>query len=262
MSTRRTPLCDERVLVALEAAREAGAIQREHLETASRHEYKSPGELVTQTDVRAEREILDRITTRYPDHSILAEESGVADGSTNHRWLVDPLDGTVNFYHGVPDFAVSIALETAGTVEVAVVYYVTRDTVFTAVRGEGAYRETARLEVSSERSLDRSLVATGFDSGRPESFEALASVVREAHGVRRIGSAAIDLAYVAAGLFEGFYQWGVKPWDVAAGRLLVEEAGGDVTDYADVPETGTPDATAILATNGHVHGELWHRVRP
>lgn len=260
MTSRRTPLTDDRLTVALEAAREAGEIQREQIQSPVVEEHHSPGDLVTHTDLRTERRILSHIELHYPDHSVIAEESGSRDGSSEQRWIVDPLDGTVNFYHGIPEFAVSIAVEQNGIVEVGVVYHVMRDTVFTAVRGEGAYRENVRLGVSGERVLERALVGTGFSSARAGTFEALSAIVRDAHGVRRIGSAALDMAYVASGLFEGFYQQGLNAWDIAAGQLLVEEAGGRVSDYSDASLGGTPGTGAVLATNGYLHQELLDRL--
>lgn len=259
MTPRRTPLTDDRLLVALDAAREAAELQRRHTQSASMNGRTSPDELVTETDVESERLILAQIRSVYPDDAILSEESGYDRGPGRYRWVVDPLDGTVNFYHGVPEFAVSIAVERDGRLEAGVVYDVPGDTAYTAVRGKGAYRERARLHVSEEQSLSRSLVSTGFPSATTTSFDALSAVVRDAHGVRRLGSAALDLASVASGRFEGFYQRELSAWDVAAGRLLVEEAGGTVSDGFDA--SSAAGEGVLLATNGPIHDELSARVR-
>jgi myo-inositol-1(or 4)-monophosphatase len=238
----RTPLEDERLHVAPESVLEVGQRQREETDVCPDPTYKSRGELVTHIDREAEETILDRILSQYPGHRALAEESGRNSGSSRSRWIIDPIDGTTNFYHGFPAFSVSVALERRGTVELGVVYHVPRDLVFTGVRNRGAYRETEQLGVSGEIEFRHSLIATGFDRAEPPPVEPLVAVVSDSHGLRRTGSAAIDLAYVAAG------------------RLLVEEAGGSVTDYAGNSYSLRADTDAIVASNGRLHDALRERV--
>lgn len=257
MTKPRTPLGDDRLQVAVDAALAAGAVQRNHNRNQVTGTRDSATELVTEGDIEAERVIVNQIRSHYPKEAILTEESG-QDGTESPRWVIDPLDGTVNYFHKLPDYTVSIAIESPDGVEAGVVYSVPRDTVFTAVRGEGAYRETESLEVSGNSTLAESLIATGFPSAEAVSFQALSTVVGETHGVRRLGSAALDLAYVAAGRFEGFYQRDLNSWDVAAGRLLVEEAGGTVSILS---VDGAPANETFLGTNGHIHDELAARVR-
>lgn len=257
MTDRRTPLTDDRLLVALDAALQAGELHRSHSGQRLLKTHASSDELVTEADVESEQLIIDHIRSQYPDEAILAEESG-QDSTGSRQWVVDPLDGTVNFFHGVPDYAVSVAIEDPAGVEAGVVYSVPRDTVFTAVRGEGAYRETSPLAVSGEHTLDESLIATGFPSTEAVSLTTISSIIDEAHGVRRLGSAALDLAYVAAGWYEGFYQQGLNSWDTAAGRLLVEEAGGTVSTLS---EEIVAAGEIFLATNGRIHSELTAQMR-
>ncbi len=219
-------------------------------------------DLVTESDLASERLIIDRIKTHYPRHTILAEESGInlpaAEGAqSDWRWIIDPLDGTTNYAHGYPCFCVSMGLERNGTLEVGVIYDPLRDEVFAAERGQGAALNGKRIHVSPTPSLASALLCTGFPYDvreRSQFARHFANFIMNAQGVRRDGAAALDLAYVAAGRFDGFWEEGLKPWDVAAGILLIEEAGGRVSDYHNGPlDIFTPP---ILATNGLIHEQM------
>ena len=202
-----------------------------------RLEYSSKGrnDYVSQADVEAERAVLDVLTRAYPDHGIIAEESGEREGS-EYTWIIDPLDGTTNFLHGFPMFAVSVAVKRAGVLEHGVVYDPLHDEMFTASRGEGAQLNGKRIRVSTTRKLAPSLLGTGFpfrDLGIIEPWmRSFQSLLPKTSGIRRAGAAALDLAYVAAGRLDGFREFGLKPWDMAAGALLIREAGGLVADVS------------------------------
>ena len=202
-----------------------------------RLEYSSKGrnDYVSQADVEAERAVLDVLTRAYPDHGIIAEESGEREGS-EYTWVIDPLDGTTNFLHGFPMFAVSVAVKRAGVLEHGVVYDPLHDEMFTASRGEGAQLNGKRIRVSTTRKLAPSLLGTGFpfrDLGIIEPWmRSFQSLLPKTSGIRRAGAAALDLAYVAAGRLDGFWEFGLKPWDMAAGALLIREAGGLVADVS------------------------------
>jgi|TARA_E500000331_G_scaffold357358_1_gene418816 myo-inositol-1(or 4)-monophosphatase len=202
-----------------------------------RLEYSSKGrnDYVSQADVEAERAVLDVLTRAYPDHGIIAEESGEREGS-EYTWIIDPLDGTTNFLHGFPMFAVSVAVKRAGVLEHGVVYDPLHDEMFTASRGEGAQLNGKRIRVSTTRKLAPSLLGTGFpfrDLGIIEPWmRSFQSLLPKTSGIRRAGAAALDLAYVAAGRLDGFWEFGLKPWDMAAGALLIREAGGLVADVS------------------------------
>jgi myo-inositol-1(or 4)-monophosphatase len=202
-----------------------------------RLEYSSKGrnDYVSQADVEAERAVLDVLTRAYPDHGIIAEESGEREGS-EYTWVIDPLDGTTNFLHGFPMFAVSVAVKRAGVLEHGVVYDPLHDEMFTASRGEGAQLNGKRIRVSTTRKLAPSLLGTGFpfrDLGIIEPWmRSFQSLLPKTSGIRRAGAAALDLAYVAAGRLDGFWEFGLKPWDMAAGALLIREAGGLVSDVS------------------------------
>jgi myo-inositol-1(or 4)-monophosphatase len=220
--------------IAVRAARRAGEtivrslVRLESLEVTS----KGRNDFVSEIDRAAERDIIDIIHKHYPEHAILAEESG-ASGAGETVWIIDPLDGTTNFLHGFPVFAVSIAVQQRGRLEIGVIYDPMRQEVFTAARGDGAHLENRRIRVSKQRGLEGALLATGFPYREDERyadnyfamFRMLASMTA---GVRRPGSAALDLAYVAAGRVDGFWEMGLKAWDTAAGTLMIREAGGRV----------------------------------
>ncbi|HYX30323.1 MAG TPA: inositol monophosphatase family protein, partial [Pyrinomonadaceae bacterium] len=216
----------------------------------------------TESDLASERLIIDRIQTYYPRHSILAEESGTSNphhqaNQSEWLWIIDPLDGTTNYAHGYPCFCVSIALEHRGHLQIGVVYDPMRDEMFAAERGQGASLNGRRVSVSQTGDLGNALLCTGFPYDvreRNEFARHFANFIMHARGVRRDGAAALDLAYVAAGRFDGFWEEGLKPWDVAAGVLLVEEAGGRVTDYRGEPfDIRTPP---ILTSNGLIHEQM------
>ncbi|HSQ24146.1 MAG TPA: inositol monophosphatase family protein [Pyrinomonadaceae bacterium] len=247
---------------AIQTARDAGRVVVERFGRKIEIANKSEIDLVTESDLASERLIIDRIKTYYPRHAILAEESGASepvDGEqrSEWRWIIDPLDGTTNYAHGYPCFCVSIGLECKGRLEVGVVYDPIRDEMFTAERGQGAALNGRRIHVSPTPRLASALLCTGFPYDvreRGEFARHFANFIMAAQGVRRDGAAALDLAYVAAGRFDGFWEEGLKPWDVAAGALIIEEAGGRVSNYANGPlDIFIPP---ILASNGLIHEEM------
>ena len=248
---------------AIQTARDAGRLLAERLGRISKIHNKGEIELLTESDLASEKLIIDRIKTFQPRHSILAEESGEiqsADRGDHHsewKWIIDPLDGTTNYAHGYPCFCVSMALEHNGQLELGVVYDPMRDEMFTAERGQGAALNGKRMRVSQIDNLNRALLCTGFPYDvreRSEFARHFANFIMTAQGVRRDGAAALDLAYVAAGRFDGFWEEGLKPWDVAAGALIIEEAGGRVSNYANGPmDIFKPP---IMASNGLIHEEM------
>jgi len=246
--------------VAVEAARAAGRLLRDELSGVRHIAYKGmPTNLVTEMDQRAEAEILERLRGAFPDDAILSEEHGVAaSGRSGRRWIVDPLDGTTNYAHGLPIFGVSIALETERGVVLGVVYDPSRDELFVGERGRGATLNDAPIRVSATATLGESLLTTGFPYNiretRDTNLPEYAAFSVRARAVRRLGSAVIDLAYVACGRFDGFWELRLGSWDVAAGSVLVEEAGGLVTAVDGGPLD--VDAPTLLATNGIIHEEV------
>ncbi|MFO8155626.1 MAG: inositol-1-monophosphatase [Pseudomonadota bacterium] len=222
--------------IAVRAARRAGSIIVRSARDIDRLtiEAKGHNDFVSEVDRAAEEAIIDIIHKAYPDHGFMAEESGDS-GSSDYQWIIDPLDGTTNFLHGFPQFAVSIALRHGNRLEQAVVYDPMREEMYTASRGSGAQLDGQRLRVAPRRQLEGSLLGTGFPFKQPEHLDAYLGMFRAFHplaaGIRRPGSAALDLAYVAAGRLDGFWEIGLNPWDMAAGVLLVREAGGLVSDF-------------------------------
>jgi len=223
--------------IAVRAARRAGEIIVRSLVRLESLEVTSKGrnDYVSEIDQAAEREIMDIVRKHYPDHAFLAEESG-RSGEHDVVWIIDPLDGTTNFLHGFPVFAVSIAVEQRGRLEIGAIYDPMRQEVFTAVRGAGAHLENRRMRVSKQRTLEGALLATGYPYRHDEReadayFATLRALSRLTAGIRRPGSAALDLAYVAAGRVDGFWELGLKPWDTAAGTLMIQEAGGRVGTF-------------------------------
>jgi len=218
-------------------------------------------DLVTEADLAAEKLIIERIKSHYPRHAILAEESGASQeidgGNSDWKWIIDPLDGTTNYAHGYPCFCVSIGVEHAGVIEIGVVYDPTRDEMFAAERGQGATLNERPIRVSSVADLNAAMLCTGFPYNvreRPNFARDFINFTMNAQAVRRDGSAALDLAYLACGRFDGFWEDGLNAWDVAAGVLLIEEAGGRITNF-----TGAPldiYTAKVLATNGHVHDAM------
>lgn len=248
---------------AIQTARDAGRILADRMGRALQVSNKGDIDLVTEADLASEKLIIERIKTHYPRHSILAEESGATDGikmvagQTDWRWIVDPLDGTTNYAHGYPCFCVSIGLERAGSIEIGVIYDPSRDEVFAAERGQGATLNDRRIRVSPVDDLNAAMLCTGFPYNvreRPNFARDFANFTMEAQAVRRDGSAALDLAYLACGRFDGFWEDGLNAWDIAAGVLLVEEAGGRITDFVGAPlNIYTPK---VLASNGLIHHKM------
>ena len=247
---------------AIQTAREAGHLLAERFGRTLQITNKSELDLVTESDLASERLIIERIQTYHPRHAILAEESGVSataerDQQSEWRWIIDPLDGTTNYAHGYPCFCVSMGLEHKGKMEVGVIYDPMRDELFTAERGAGASLNGRRIQVSPRANLSSALLCTGFPYDvreRSQFARHFANFIMNAQGVRRDGAAALDLAYVACGRFDGFWEEGLKPWDVAAGMLMVEEAGGRVSNYAGEPLSIYQPP--ILASNGLLHEEM------
>lgn len=246
---------------AVEIVLRAGDIQRAGQESGFRVDKKGSIDLVTEIDLECERMCRAIVAERFPDHDILAEEldSAVSErAASRFRWVFDPLDGTTNYAHGLPIYCASLALEIDGRAEVAAIYDPTRKELFTAERGEGAYLNGRALRVSRTTTLLDSLLVTGFpysvheESG--ELVELFGYFLGRARAVRRLGSAALDLSYVAAGRFEAFWEQHLKPWDVAAGALIVEEAGGRVTGMDGRPFD--PSAGHLVASNGHLHAQM------
>jgi len=244
--------------LAIRVAKEAGDILRENLGKIKRIDYKGRLNLVTDIDRKAEEKIIDIIREKYPSHDILTEERKIEEKGSQYKWIIDPLDGTTNYVHEYPRYCVSIALEKDGKVILGVVYDPVPDELFLAEKGKGATLNGKRISVSKIDELDKSLVATGFPYDRREKVDEYLKIYREfmvnAQGVRRDGSAALNLCYTAIGRFDGFWEEKLAPWDVAAGSLVVTEAGGKVTDFKgdrhDIYEK------KILASNGKIHREM------
>lgn len=245
-------------------AREAGKMMLR----ASRGDFeifvKDGNDLVTEIDRAIEVFITDELRALFPEDEILGEEYGGVEGlSSGRRWLVDPIDGTLNFTCGVPMSCVSIALQDAGKSQIGVVYDPYRDELFSAHRGGGALLDGQTMSVSPRKLIEKSVLVTGFrpntPDGTPDNIENFIAISKEARAVRRFGSAALDLAYVAAGRIDGFWEFGLSPWDTGAGYLLVEEAGGQVSDLHNGPYTAFEPT--ILATNATLHDSLSKRLK-
>jgi len=239
-------------------AREVGEIQKRCLGQSNRIEYKGVVDLVTQVDHRCEAVIAGRIADRFPDHHIVAEESQYPQTGSAFQWYVDPLDGTTNYVHGYPCFSVSIALAVEGEMLLGVVCDPMREETFSGTKGEGAFLNGRRISVSKTQNLDHSLLATGFPYDIRESQEnnidCFTRFSLVSQGVRRDGSAALDLCYLAMGRFDGFWEMKLHPWDLAAGILMVMEAGGRVSDFEG--EDFRLDSGEVLATNGLIHDQM------
>jgi len=255
---------------ATEVAREAGAILLRFYDRGVGFEYKArdggpttaapsglDADLVTEADRTSERFIIERLRGRFPDHDIVAEESGRRETGSEYRWYIDPLDGTTNFAHSFPVFAVSIGLEKGDEMIAGVVFDPTRNEMFTAEQGGGAYLNNKRMAVSKVPSLLESLTATGFPSAKRKQSPNIYyyhQITLASHGVRRPGSAALDLCSVAAGRLEAFWEFRLGSWDCAAGKLLIAEAGGRVTDMEGAPHNFKSDS--IVGSNGLIHAQL------
>ena len=248
--------------VAIKAARAAGVIiNRAALDVESvRVSQKMANDFVTEVDQASENIIIDTLLTAYPDHGILAEESGQTRGNpqSEHVWIIDPLDGTTNFIHGFPFYCISIALQSKGRIEQAVVYDPTRNDLFTSTRGRGAFMNDRRLRVSKRIRLQECLISTGFPFRPDDDYAAylklMSEVMKRTAGLRRPGAAALDLAYVAAGFSDGFFETGLHPWDMAAGSLLITEAGGLVGNF-----TGDADylhQRECMSANPKIYAQL------
>ena len=246
--------------VAIDAAREAGKFLSESVGRVRTIETKKGEErnLVSEIDRGSEERIIRMIRSRYPTHEILAEESGGSTATAEYKWIIDPLDGTTNFLHGLPIFSVTIAIEHRGEIVAGVVYDPNQDELFTAEKGSGAFLNGTRLHVTSTARLIDSLIVTGFPydiAGNPDhAVEHFVNFLMEARGIRRLGSAALDLSYVAAGRFDGFWEVNLNPWDMAAGVLLIREAGGHATDFSGGPSSVYKKQ--VLATNGVIHNAM------
>jgi myo-inositol-1(or 4)-monophosphatase len=242
---------------AAEIAREAGALLATYFERRVGFELKGEYDLVTVADRASEALVVERLRSHFPSHAVVAEEGGGHESSSEYCWYVDPLDGTTNFAHGFPIFNVTLGLERAGVPVAGVVYDPIRLEMFTAERGGGAYLNNHRIRVSATSRLESSLLATGFPNrkrGGHPNIHFYHQLAMATHGVRRTGSAAMDLAYVACGRLDGFWEFGLSPWDMAGGRLIVTEAGGRYTDMKGGPHTlRSPD---LVADNGLIHEQL------
>lgn len=246
--------------LAIDAALEAGKFLKLNIGKIKQIEHKQGEErnLVTEMDKKAEQLIIEKISKRYPHHNFLAEESGSHKVDSDYKWIIDPLDGTTNFTHGLHIFCTSIALEYKGEVILGVIYDPTLDELFTAEKGKGAYLNSRRIHVSRATRLMESLIVTGFPYDIKQNpynaVEHFTTFLMECQAVRRLGSAALDLSYVACGRFDGFWEVTLNPWDMAAGILFVEEAGGKFTNFKGFPsDIYTPN---VLTSNGLIHEQM------
>lgn len=251
--------------IAIRAARIAGDLIQRSSENIGRLiiNRKSKNDFVSEVDHKAEEEIIKIIKSAYPDHSILAEESGEQKGN-DYLWVIDPLDGTTNYLHGYPQYAVSIALKNKGKIELGVVYDPLRDELFTAQKGGGAMLNNRRIRVSEQTNLSIALIGTGFPFKYPQYLDAYLNMFKtltpETAGIRRGGSAALDLAYLSAGRLDGFWEIGLKEWDMTAGILLVQEAGGVATDFSfndKYLKSGN-----VISGNIKMHQAIYKAIRP
>lgn len=245
---------------ALEAAKQAGAILMAHWQKVEKREIrkKSATDFLSFVDEASEKKIIEIIHNTFPEHSILAEESGANRKKTDYRWIIDPLDGTKNYLNGIPVFAVSIAVEYKNEVIIGVIYDPVHKEMFWAEKEKGAFLNGKPISVSQNKKLGESLIATGFPFKTKHLLNTYLTVFKniftQSIGARRLGAAAMDLAYIACGRFDGFWEVGLKPWDVAAGALIIREAGGKVTDFWE--QDHFIHNSYIIATNSHIHLQL------
>lgn len=241
--------------IAMYSAKVAGNIINKRINTDKQVSYKGIVDLVTDVDKLCEGKIVKIISKNFPTHSILAEESAGIHKNSNYKWIVDPIDGTTNFFHSYPFVSVSIGVEYRGEVVIGVVYDPIKKEMFHAVKGKGAFVNSKRLHVSDVRIIEQSLLSTGFPydirNSNENNIDNWIKFIRRAQAIRRDGSAALDLCYVAAGRFDGFWEIKLKPWDVAAGSLIVKEAGGRVTDFNGNPYSIYTNR--IVVSNAHIH---------
>jgi myo-inositol-1(or 4)-monophosphatase len=236
-------------------AQDAGALIKKHAGTRNSFQHKKVNDLVTKIDKKVELFITKTIKKNFPDHAIYAEETGKNDKKSDYRWIIDPIDGTTNFVHQMPFFAVSIALEYKDKIILGAVYNPMLDEMFFAERGKGATLNGKKIHVSKVKKLADSLLATGFHPQyRDHNMQFFETFTQKTHGIRRLGAASIDLCYTACGILDGFWEFGLEAWDIAAGALILQEAGGQATNTDGTPLTY--DQKAILATNKHLHPEM------
>ena len=244
--------------VGIAAAYKGGSILRSHYGRISKIDKKGAIDLVTEADTESEKAIIETIQKVFPDHAVLAEESGLNQGEADHKWLIDPLDGTTNFAHQLGLFSISIAFALRGDTVLGIVLSPVTGELFTAVKGKGAALNGRSIRVSNSPTVSESLLATGFPYNLKDYVNPLltrfSNCLQASQGVRRLGSAAIDLCFVACGRFDGFWEQNLKPWDTAAGELIAREAGAVITDFSNKPFT--IDKKEILATNGKIHEEM------
>lgn len=248
--------------IATRAAYASGKILNDHFGQRLQITKKGAIDLVTQADVASENTIIATIRDAFPDHAILAEESGMTKESHADMWIIDPLDGTTNFAHGMPAFSISIAFAHCSEILMGIVFNPRNAEFFSAIKGRGAFLNDQPIHVSETVSIADSLLVTGFPYNVREKkdtiIQRLSQCLTAAQGIRRLGSAALDLCWVACGRFDGFWEEDLKPWDVAAGTLIVQEAGGQVTDFSD--HTYLPlarkNGDEIMATNAHIHSQM------
>ena len=253
--------------IGVRAARSAGKVIIRAFEQLDKVEIESKGtnDFVTSVDISAEEAIVETIQKSYPNHTIIGEECGLIQGSDNDfQWIIDPLDGTTNFLKGIPHFAVSIALKVKGKLDQAIIYDPIRGELFTASRGKGAQLNSTRIRVKNHKELNGTIIATGFPFKHKQHtnayLEMFKTLFTKASDMRRAGSAALDLAYVAAGRVDGFFEIGLKPWDTAAGELMVIEAGGLVTDF--VGGHNQMNSGNIVAASPRLLKEILKNIRP
>jgi myo-inositol-1(or 4)-monophosphatase len=243
---------------AIDAARKSANILRSRFGNISRIREKVNAEIVTEADTESEEVIISTLQAEFPDHAILGEECGLIKGASEYKWIVDPLDGTVNFAHQIPIFCISIALAVQDTIVLGIILDPVNDELYSAVSGQGAQLNGSPIQVSATATISQSLLVTGFPYNLSEVFETVmarySSCLKASQSILRLGSAALDLCYVACGRFEGFWEQNLKPWDSAAGTLIVAEAGGRVTTFSDQPYT--LKHAEILATNGRIHQDM------
>ncbi len=250
--------------IAIKAARQAGKtiLHKSYRLDQLRADIKGARDFVTNIDILAEKQIVEIIHEAYPDHAILAEEEHSCPGR-DYEWIIDPLDGTTNYMHGVPSYAVSIAIRRNSRVEHGVIYDPVHEELFTASIGEGALVNNRRIRTSPTTNLEQTLIATGFPFREDDDVDLWIDIFREltkkTSGIRRPGSAALDLAFVACGRYDGFWETGLKPWDVAAGSLLIQESGGIVSDFDG--EQNFLDCGTIIAGNSNIYDQLFKIIR-
>ena len=251
-------MIEDRLTIAIDLARQAGVLLRDGFDQLTEVNYKGEIDLITEFDLRSEKLLVEGIQQSFPNDAILAEENGLI-GESEHCWFIDPLDGTTNFAHGIPIFVISLAFAQGSQPLLGVIYDPMRDELFHATIDGGAWLNDRRLHVSTASTLNESLLATGFPydmrTNPDNNLDHFAELILRSRGVRRLGAAALDLAYVASGRYDGYWEMRLWPWDWGAGLLMVKSAGGLVTRIDGGEEVFT-EPTSILATNGQIHDEM------